>query len=446
MNEVDASEHYQGATSTAGDTTSLCTVIIDTNPRAWAAMNDVLPLHKAVSNILIFLNANLAFNNSNQVAVIASHTNRAVWLYPSRPDPPRPSHDGGSTEDIDMTDAPPASTVPTRATSSANKYPQFAQIETAVLASLKKLLDETTEPDLSCTTSQLSGALTLALAHINKTSLALAANSLSDKANSVPGAAAASFSSSTIAPGMSAHILVLSVSDAEPSQYIPTMNAVFAAAHAQIPIDVIALSPASVRSSNNNNNNNNNTSPPDGPDSRPPRPGSHAANHSASATSSFLQQAAHITNGIFLCPSTPRGLLSYLTFGLACADKTARAALVPPTHHSVDFRAACFCHGRVVDTGFVCSVCLSIFCSVPTLASGDNSTANTPTTTTTTNTATTSHTAPVECLTCGTRLALGSYGARPAVVPRRRKKKKQRVLPNGSVREETGSATATPAR
>ncbi|KAL9934628.1 hypothetical protein V8E36_006403 [Tilletia maclaganii] len=33
-----------------------------------------------------------------------------------------------------------------------------------------------------------------------------------------------------------------------------------------------------------------------------------------------------------------------------------------PTLDSVDFRAACFCHRRVVDVGFVCSVCLSIFC------------------------------------------------------------------------------------
>lgn len=427
MNEVDASEHHQGITSTAGDTTSLCTVIIDTNPRAWAAMNDVLPLHKAVSSILVFLNANLAFNNSNQVAVIASHTNRAVWLYPTRPEP-RPSSDHGSSEDVDMSDAPPASAMSNRSTSSANKYPQFAQIETAVLASIKKLLDETTEADLTCTTSQLSGALTLALAHINKTSLALAANSLSDKSNTNSGAAGGgAFASSTIAPGMSAHVLILSVSDTEPSQYIPTMNAVFAAAQAQIPIDVISLSPASVRDSASS-----------------AEPGSNGANHTASPSSSFLQQASHITNGIFLCPSTPRGLLSYLTFGLACADKTARNALVPPTHHTVDFRAACFCHGRVVDTGFVCSVCLSIFCSVPTPGSGDASnSAASPASAT----ATAANPAgSVECLTCGTSLALGSYGARPAVVPRRRRKKRQRVLANGSVREESGSATATPAR
>lgn len=30
-----------------------------------------------------------------------------------------------------------------------------------------------------------------------------------------------------------------------------------------------------------------------------------------------------------------------------------------PTQVNVDFRAACFCHKKVVDVGFVCSICLS---------------------------------------------------------------------------------------
>ena len=30
----------------------------------------------------------------------------------------------------------------------------------------------------------------------------------------------------------------------------------------------------------------------------------------------------------------------------------------------VDYRAACFCHRQLVDVGFVCSVCLSIYCRV----------------------------------------------------------------------------------
>ena len=49
-----------------------------------------------------------------------------------------------------------------------------------------------------------------------------------------------------------------------------------------------------------------------------------------------------------------------------------------------------------MDIGFVCSICLSIFCEPPEGAL---------------------------CLTCGTHLRLGNYGARPAVVPRKKRKK-----------------------
>lgn len=388
MNAVDASVHVE--VETAEETPALCTVILDTNPRAWAAIGDTLPLSKAIANILVFLNANLAFSNANQVAVIAAHTNRAVWLYPTQPEPPSRARHAAVDGDVAMQDAYGAS----HATTSANKYPQFAQIESAVLASLKRLIETTTEADLDSTTTQLSGALTLALSYINKTSQAYSAT----KADTTKAHAACP-------PGLSASILVVSVSDAEPVQYIPTMNAVFAAAHASIPIDVLSLSPVSIAKSTDAGAP---APPPDAP----------ADTESQPATNSFLQQASHITNGVYLQPAHPHGLLSYLFFAYAFADNGARAALVPPTHHTVDFRAACFCHGRVIDTGFVCSVCLSIFCSVPEGA---------------------------DCLTCGTHLALGSYGAKPAVVPRRKKKRK-RVLPNGSVREETGTPGGTPMR
>jgi transcription initiation factor TFIIH subunit 3 len=44
------------------------------------------------------------------------------------------------------------------------------------------------------------------------------------------------------------------------------------------------------------------------------------------------------------------------------ADGFSRRFLALPRSTSVDFRASCFCHKRSIDQGFVCSVCLSIFC------------------------------------------------------------------------------------
>ncbi|KFH43447.1 RNA polymerase II transcription factor B subunit-like protein [Hapsidospora chrysogenum ATCC 11550] len=371
MDAVDVSERYE--VTTAEDTPSLLAIVLDTNPRAWAALGPVLPLSRAIASILVFVNAHLAFSNTNQVAVIASHVNRAVWLYPSPPKdsgaaaPAAPA--AGAAEDasgdVNMHDAAaPSSSANTPG--SANKYPPFAQIEAAVLASIRKLVDGTTKADLEATTTQLSGALTLALCHINKATQSLTASISNITDPHKPNA--------TAPPALKGRILVISVSDSEPTQYIPTMNAVFAAAYAQVAIDTLSLS----------------------------------------GDPTFLQQACFNTNGTFLAARDPRGILTYLMFGLI-ADTEARQSLVGPTHDTVDFRAACFCHGRVVDTGFVCSICLSIFCELP-----DDAT----------------------CLTCGTKLALGSYGAKPAVVPKKKKKKKRIV--NGTVREETGSATGTP--
>ncbi|SPO03960.1 related to basic transcription factor 2 (35 kd SU) [Cephalotrichum gorgonifer] len=367
--DPDATEHYD--IPNTDEIPSLLAIVLDTNPRAWAALEDTLPLSRAVANLLIFINGHLAFSNANQVAVIASHTTKASWLYP-------PPHDAVNTaqataadgEDVHMRDAAgPGSSVPP-AIFSANKFPLFAQVEAAVASSLAALSSSSTPADLTSTTTKLSGALTMALSYINRVSQSLAANKQAP-ADSTAAAAPAAPQSAPALGGLRARILVLSVSDSQPSQYIPTMNAVFAASHLDIPIDTLSIS----------------------------------------GNDTFMQQAAFITEGTFLRAAEPRGILQYLMTAFM-PDGEARAALISPRHHTVDFRAACFCHGRVVDTGFVCSVCLGIFCEPPPGA---------------------------ECLLCGNKLRLGSYGGKPAVVPR--KKKKRRKI-NG--REETGSATGTP--
>lgn len=383
MNSIDGSSHYE--VTVTGQTPSLLTLIIDTNPRAWAALEGTLSFSKAIANILVFVNAHLAFGNDNQVAVLAAHSNRAVWLYPRPPKSKRFDGGGGKGDrdgDVQMsgiTGGGDTAAAGGAAPLSADKYPQFAAIETSILSSLRSLMAETTpatSDDLPPTTL-VAGALTTALAYIHKTSLAYAPpKQSSDPANPASSAPASMAASQN--PTLHARILVVSVSDSEPAQYIATMNAVFAASHGRIPVDTLSLSP-------------------------------HAA-------PTFLEQAAFITGGSYLsAAANPSGLLQYLMFGFL-PDAEARAHLVTPTQASVDFRAACFCHRRVIDKGFVCSICLSIFCEVPDGA---------------------------ECLTCGTKLALGNYGANP-VVAVRKKKKKKRV--NGLTgREETGSAAGTPA-
>ncbi|KAL7299602.1 hypothetical protein TKK_0007366 [Trichogramma kaykai] len=83
----------------------------------------------------------------------------------------------------------------------------------------------------------------------------------------------------------------------------------------------------------------------------------------------LLQQGCDLTGGNYLKlpqnngkPNIP-GLLQYLMW-IFLPDPAIRSKLVLPPPVKVDYRAACFCHQELIDTGYVCSVCLSIFCKI----------------------------------------------------------------------------------
>jgi len=315
MNAVDASDHYEGkgekgtyrqpsfslrfsSNKSTGPTPSLLVLVLDTNPHAWALLSPILPFSKAISNLIVFTNAHLAVNNANQVAVVASHSHRAVWLYP-RPAP--------SSEDVEMSDESSPNL------DNANKYRPFALIENSLLASLRDLIQTTSEADVSTTsTTQMAGALTLALSYINKASVKF----LGTGNDSKP--ASTTLENTDVPKGLQSRILVVSVSGDLAHQYIPIMNTTFAAQRLRIPIDILKLAGDTV----------------------------------------FLQQASDATKGIYMQLRSPRGLLQYLMMAFL-PDQIARKYLVMPTQEVVDFRAACFCHRKVVDVGFVCSICLS---------------------------------------------------------------------------------------
>lgn len=117
-------------------------------------------------------------------------------------------------------------------------------------------------------------------------------------------------------------ILILSVSPDLSSSYIPIMNAIFSAQKLKVTIDVCKVY---------------------GPDTV------------------FLQQAAHLTNGSYIYLERRDALLQYLIMSFL-SPTPIRKILAVPKQDKIDFRAACFCHKNIVDIGFVCSVCLSIFC------------------------------------------------------------------------------------
>lgn len=341
-----------------------------------------------MSNLLVFINAHLAFNHANQVAVLASHSHKTQWLYPTPASQKRltkrRSAPNGTDRDGDipmMNGAAANGDDEDRASSSANKYGPFYAVESELIANLDALIASTSPSDLAATTTtMIAGALTTALTFISKQTELLNPGGVgsSDPSAAAGGTLSAADGGEAGAgsqrQSLTSRILVLSVSGDLASQYIPVMNAIFAAQRLRIPIDILKLAGDTV----------------------------------------FLQQASDATGGVYIAPSFQAaaaggdppsipGLLQFLMM-VFLPDATARRSLVPPSVGAVDFRAACFCHRRVVDIGFVCSVCLSIFCEPPMVEGGGGA----------------------ACLTCGSPLELSkAVTAAPAVIPRRKKKKKR---------------------
>ncbi|TKS78643.1 IIH subunit 3 General transcription factor [Collichthys lucidus] len=74
------------------------------------------------------------------------------------------------------------------------------------------------------------------------------------------------------------------------------------------------------------------------------------------------KQACDITGGLYLKIPHKLALAQYLLWVfLPDSEQRSQLVLPPPAH--VDYRAACFCHRNLIEIGYVCSVCLSIFCN-----------------------------------------------------------------------------------
>ncbi|KAI4094387.1 MAG: hypothetical protein L6R37_007260 [Teloschistes peruensis] len=406
MDNLDGSDHYSKTTDEP--TPSLLTIILDTHPAAWVLLSPTLPLSTALAHILVFINAHLACNNSNEVCIIAAHPHRAEFLYPSPPNTtPEPSTNGhghghGGAEISDNDDGGEGQ-------DSANTYRPFRLIQRTLLQSLNHLLATTPPSSLQHPTVALSGALTLALTYTNRllTSLSATKTSTSSTSTTIDNNNPPSSKTGIL----NARILLVSLTGNLSAQYIPLTNAIFACSRLGIPISVakISTSTSSTTTTMEQAHQPTTTTTTTAPQ----------ANANAE-DATFLQQASDSTRGIYLPIHHPRGLLQYLMMAFLPDQATSPHLSAGIGEQGVDFRAACFCHRRVVDVGFVCSVCLSIFCEPP-----DGGAA--------------------VCLTCGTQLRLGNYGQNPVVVVRggggrmKKKKRRNRLDANGDARSGAGT-------
>ena len=254
------------------------------------------------------MNAHLAQNPANKVAVIAAQISKVVFLFPL------PEHGIASSKRA-RTDGPAEK-------SNATMYRPFKVVDDAVVSGLDELLLGMKPEEISAfsDTSLISGALSLALAYINRVVSTHAPTNEADTTNMAGPAATTTANAAGQGGGnLRARILVVNVCSDLASQYVAIMNCIFAAQKMHVPVDVCRI---------------------------------------GEQDTVFLQQASDTTGGVYMRLDHPRGIVQYLMTAFL-PDPSIRKHLVLPTQEGVDFRPACFCHKRIVDIGYVCNVCLS---------------------------------------------------------------------------------------
>lgn len=299
------------------DNPSLLTVILELTPKSWFAIKDSITIQEVTKSLLVFLNAHLSLNNSNQVAVIASLPYGSKFLHPN-------VHKAYDENDNAGADRPTLI--------SKGMYRHFRIVDEAVLLELNnELSDLAAKPDRNV--SSLSGALLLALTYTNRmlhldqsisTTTASAINSTTSGVSAAGSSAAAGPARTT---AMDLRILIISANDTYDSNYIAVMNAIFAAQKMKVSIDVAKL---------------------------------------GALESPYLQQAADATEGVYLHITEPLGLIQTLATAFFIGP-SLRPLVILPTNSNVDYKASCFLTGKAVDIGYVCSVCLCIMSMIPEL-------------------------------------------------------------------------------
>ncbi|CAO1616884.1 unnamed protein product [Sympodiomycopsis kandeliae] len=319
---------------------SFLSLILDLNPISWSSNSQGTsgksPLSSLLPIILLFLNSHLALSHSNGVAVyLCSTRKRGKLVY--------------STAAHSLKGAGKATNGHDDVHNDASTYQYFGQLSRAVIKGIQDLVDEmASDDDQSDQNGQeqdeeeeetaIVKVLSMALNHLNRIvpsgSHSITGGSSSNSSNPLPPARSTDMSdgsnpSSTNLPftAPNSRILILSTTASASNQYIGLMNCIFASQRRDIPIDVLKLY---------------------GDDTV------------------FLQQASNLTGGIYFRLEQERkdGLLQLL-LSTFLPTPALRKSLHLPNLDEVDFRASCFCHGEIVDVGYVCGVCLSIFCHPP---------------------------------------------------------------------------------
>lgn len=334
------------------ETPSLLTVILEVTPKLWYAIRNQITLQDLTKALLVFLNAHLSANNSNQVAFVVSLPAGSRFLYPNSDE--KRMLDGNTpntnknTDTDNNTDKSIDKSIDTNTAESAGEntgenssseglpflgmYRQFRIVDEAVVSELNRELTKLAQTDDDSNASTLSGALSMTLTYTNRmlhfdqsieTTAASAINSTTNVSSLATEGAHGSNTAGTTS--MDLRVLVITANDTYHNNYIAVMNLIFAAQKMKVPIDIVKL---------------------------------------GARDSAYLQQAADATSGVYLHITEPEGLIQTLATAYFI-EPCLRGMVILPTKADVDYKASCFLTGKPVDVGYVCSVCLCIMSKVP---------------------------------------------------------------------------------
>merc|ERR1739838_463489 len=278
----------------------LLVIIFDVNPVWWgykaSKNNGKTKVTKCLDCILSFISSYRMLRHDNEIAVIASHSSKSEFLYPSRTEIEQNSNQG---VDSTFTDH------------------ETKKINSIICESFMKLLEDGCGKEDIKKDSLIAGSLALAVSFINRV-----------------------LQEQTGRQKLKSRILVVKASEDDASQYMSIMNCIFAAQKHNVMIDACILG----------------------------------------SNSGLLQQACDMTGGLYLKVAKEETFLQYLLTAFIIEGEFRKKSLMISINdassssspmsaddaglkeNKVNYRAACFCHRQLVDIGFVCSVCLSIFC------------------------------------------------------------------------------------
>ncbi|EST10149.1 TFIIH subunit Tfb4/p34 [Kalmanozyma brasiliensis GHG001] len=364
--------HIQSSKGSAVRTSpDFLVVVLDINPLAWTRRSEALgkgkakevasdvALHDALSAIMILLNAHMAMQHENGLAIYAAGgTGAAQLLYSTAPfsskapdTGPRSSAASTSIHKPDANTYQPFKLVDDNLeqgirNTCASMFDRARLAQEAAQASADN--DGAKHAALARSVNVgIVSALSQALCHLNRlglsdaTDAANAGNGIAATAQTRAGGGNAASGTGGGGGGnigsFKSRILILSVTPDASTQYIPMMNCIFAAQKKGITIDVCKL---------------------------------------FGSDTVFLQQASYLTSGTYFRladdqdergsksngATDMRSSLVQTLMTTYLPSRSMRGVMNLPTLEEIDFRAACFCHRRIVDIGYICSVCLSLFC------------------------------------------------------------------------------------